>query len=1067
MKYPRIHSLSTLGLIHHQKFDFSFHPKRTDFNGESGSGKSMITDLIQLIFIGSKYFVSPTRATEKRDPNGMVLPIKEGGAGHGYAFLNILLGPSQYVVIGTYLESTRNEAVEFVIQNGYNWNQLDFLSSPITSAILEKNGEILPIEELKLWLSDNHLVFKSFERNKSEYREILFRHGITPLKLSEEEKTVKAYAEILQAFSRGNSLNIKDGESLKQFLFGNSKAREVWEKFEQAEKDLQDNSRLYHIHVKDIEMITEKQKSLKNLRLEMIKRDEALKIWLGNLHYYWASEKDRVKREFDIAVLDFTKASLSKDWIQEYATETQAMVQPKLEKLHEHFNDLGEEILRLKSRNKDVEKVQGWADFFECSPEEIKLKFERTKKIMQKSELSKSLSEKLRQDELNTIFSEFANEKTFDEFKSLIDSNIYELSNEIDLLEKLNRFSDPEDSNSLVNWALRLDRNLTIEEESWLVAFQELSLQKGEMTEDFISNPKELFESLQNQEPGINGFWIYLSGLKRHIKYSDHLLFNKGTADEIKAQFSKWRTGKALKIKDLTQRKKSISRLKNLFDGLESPKSSFEAATTSEVFKYPTDFLMSAEAFNTILIDYEERVSIRKQLQDKELQQLGLTVEKGILESEIREIDQVTNCLSSIAIPSLSHLLIEPNSKIEDIDIQRNLELTHFKSSRNKVDFAYEIKSTLGNSVKIQDLKNKLDEATRELEDANQKYLKFFVVEPLVMDKLLSKYSIDQLGVDYQTIEGAYQSSFHHIVEQYPNANLHQFKEDKNLDLLAKALVPKAFEDVLASTDKEDPIEQIERLLNQLNNENLRIGEIKLQKIREVLHEVEKAISEMTTHADDISKFLKRNGSISGGYKAKLALSVEGGISVQWLKRFRSDMGFIIGKDEFVRTEGKNYEMQNIMISYFRKVEIGKSAGVTIQRLLDPTEYFDLSYSMMSDSGRKNTGSTGQTYAAMALLCIARLSLIGKTQKKDGKDLLRIMPIDEAEGLGSNFDNLEKIAENFDYQLMTFSVSPIGRFREGCQYVYFLHKNMEVSEPVNHPPMAIFSEKDYSSLAGE
>ena len=108
--YPRIYSLSTLGLIHHQEYDFKFHPARTDFNGESGSGKSMIADLIQLIFVGSKHFVSPTQATEKRDPNGMVLTINEGGAGFGYAFMNIEILPNQFLVVGTYLESSRKEA---------------------------------------------------------------------------------------------------------------------------------------------------------------------------------------------------------------------------------------------------------------------------------------------------------------------------------------------------------------------------------------------------------------------------------------------------------------------------------------------------------------------------------------------------------------------------------------------------------------------------------------------------------------------------------------------------------------------------------------------------------------------------------------------------------------------------------------------------------------------------------------------------------------------------------------------------------------------------------------------
>lgn len=35
------------------------------------------------------------------------------------------------------------------------------------------------------------------------------------------------------------------------------------------------------------------------------------------------------------------------------------------------------------------------------------------------------------------------------------------------------------------------------------------------------------------------------------------------------------------------------------------------------------------------------------------------------------------------------------------------------------------------------------------------------------------------------------------------------------------------------------------------------------------------------------------------------------------------------------------------------------------------------------------------------------------------------MPIDEAEGIGSNFDLLERIAEAKDYQLISMSINPL------------------------------------------
>ena len=104
--YPRIYSLSTLGLIHHYENDYLFHNMRTDFVGDSGSGKSIIADLLQLIFVGSEMFESATRTMdEKRELDGLVLRTPHKGIDIGYAFLNIEIQSRHYIVIGCYLES--------------------------------------------------------------------------------------------------------------------------------------------------------------------------------------------------------------------------------------------------------------------------------------------------------------------------------------------------------------------------------------------------------------------------------------------------------------------------------------------------------------------------------------------------------------------------------------------------------------------------------------------------------------------------------------------------------------------------------------------------------------------------------------------------------------------------------------------------------------------------------------------------------------------------------------------------------------------------------------------------
>ena len=61
MSYPRIYSLSTVGILKHYIHDYLFHPTRTDFVGANGVGKSIIADLLQMIFVYDKDIIKLSR----------------------------------------------------------------------------------------------------------------------------------------------------------------------------------------------------------------------------------------------------------------------------------------------------------------------------------------------------------------------------------------------------------------------------------------------------------------------------------------------------------------------------------------------------------------------------------------------------------------------------------------------------------------------------------------------------------------------------------------------------------------------------------------------------------------------------------------------------------------------------------------------------------------------------------------------------------------------------------------------------------------------------------------------
>ena len=143
--YPIIRRLSTLGIVHHQGFDYDFNPFRTDFVGEGGAGKSMISDILQLICVGVSAFHSPTKSTGMREPKTMVLRTNGKGTDMAYAFINVEIEKNKFIVIGIYIESSGTSNM-FIIQEGNNFDddtQLIPFDNVIGYANFIKDEEIL------------------------------------------------------------------------------------------------------------------------------------------------------------------------------------------------------------------------------------------------------------------------------------------------------------------------------------------------------------------------------------------------------------------------------------------------------------------------------------------------------------------------------------------------------------------------------------------------------------------------------------------------------------------------------------------------------------------------------------------------------------------------------------------------------------------------------------------------------------------------------------------------------------------------------------------------------------
>jgi hypothetical protein len=60
---------------------------------------------------------------------------------------------------------------------------------------------------------------------------------------------------------------------------------------------------------------------------------------------------------------------------------------------------------------------------------------------------------------------------------------------------------------------------------------------------------------------------------------------------------------------------------------------------------------------------------------------------------------------------------------------------------------------------------------------------------------------------------------------------------------------------------------------------------------------------------------------------------------------------------------------------------------------------------------------------------------------------------------------LYNIAKAHDYQIISLSINPLGKFNDGEQYMYMLHKNTKTDDDINNMPIGIFCEADKDNIS--
>jgi DNA repair protein SbcC/Rad50 len=249
-------------------------------------------------------------------------------------------------------------------------------------------------------------------------------------------------------------------------------------------------------------------------------------------------------------------------------------------------------------------------------------------------------------------------------------------------------------------------------------------------------------------------------------------------------------------------------------------------------------------------------------------------------------------------------------------------------------------------------------------------------------------------------------------------------------------------------SNKENPEESlesdIENKLAKLSQQIKELSKEEATKIYETVKELKRIVQQQTTYLDTVKAIIAKF-KLATYHKVLLDWKFSTEYNLQWIDALNRD----ISESNFTDTlfgEKTKVNAQELLEINFKKYCNTKTEAKA-NDILNPFNYYDASARIVDPNDERNPGSTGQNYGMLALLCIAKLSIVdGKTRDALEKvePGIRILPIDEVAGLGENFDMLYDIAQRLDYQIFTMTITANDlTFQEGKQIYYEFIKNAD------------------------
>ena len=1008
---PRLHSLSTVCLLKHYNQDYRLHPLRTDFTGSNGVGKSIIADLFQVVFLADTRHIK--FATEGLDKKGRKIETLPYESGIGYVFFNVEVKSGAFVTIGAAIFAQGNTIVKpFIITSSIDYEKvpLDLNTFPAnklfrSTNFLNQNREAYTLDDLARIAPEKYQLYvHSFgtREEKASYYDWLYQNGLLPINLV-KEGNLKAFAKVIQSFSKSKTLDIGNSKSLIEHLFEEDE-QEITQEYSQQEQTIRKLLHNFKTTKGQIQDISDKQLDLTRLK---------------------GYDEGRKKAEHDLAFATYITTSRQKAKKQEEVNRKNKEIKQKEERFEELQNKAGKFFSLVTKINQLSKKAQH--AFTELASSQSL--FTRLEKLQAEDRLLDIIETgglitsdpdnapdllgrdaKLYTDTIQksaSVLKRYTSMEALEEKKKEQDRWLREQIRSLEDKEK--QLSDFQQllkdtaQNSLFIKTLAVTNSLSKPQQAVLVYLRQILLSKpvSASSGDRYTHSVDLIQNLRIEVDKDNkGWWIQTGDLFEFVPETSTLL----------PDLSETKFQSPLQLKDYLQRQSEI---------LNQQKAIYDSLSNGII---PKDF----SAY-----DFDEELSDATKLSNHKLAAQFCSViseKKRVIKSQqTREIEEIQKAKDKYGISAED---IEYEALLNET--RRRRDILQNRHEKLKKSYDYEQTEISGFITSMPLLNETYKTILAEFQNANSAFKE---AESKYKDKYPQTQAPDidtVLQEDIATLESVFSNAAGTYINYY-NQLLGKYEETKdrrsisvNEQIDNKNYSFEILEQALLG-NRIRTLDEVTGYLEGLNTELLSITEDLLRSLVKVFGKTETYFDKYRKLVQDLNDFFI-DKLISNRFNFRIDFNTIPKLDIKWIEHLRKSA------HNLATSSATGDVAPEKFIEDFYLQFSGNKTRILIDDLLNPKRYFSLKGKLTDELGRENSGSTGESYTAIALLGIARLSIVQDGERPG----LRFIILEESATLDNvNFNMFPTIAKQYGYQIITMTPKP---YAIGGDEGWFIHQ---------------------------